>query len=203
MDYYHDLVTDKSWKLLLKLKKNYDFILIGGWAVYLYTNALKSKDIDLVINYQELEKLRNEFNLSKNDRLKKYEARQEEVQIDIYAPYYSNLGVPVEEIENFKSNLKGFIVTEKELLSILKQKALVNRADSVKGRKDLIDVVSLFSLPDFDWEKHKNIIKRFDLEADKKFIVEVITRTREIPELDLNPHKMARFKKKLINYLNS
>jgi len=53
MDFYHDLVTDKSWELLKKLKKNYDFILIGGWAVFLYTHALKSKDIDLVCEYDQ------------------------------------------------------------------------------------------------------------------------------------------------------
>jgi hypothetical protein len=30
--YYHDLVTEKSWKLLLELHREYPFVLIGGWA---------------------------------------------------------------------------------------------------------------------------------------------------------------------------
>src|SRR3972149_11931751 len=71
MNFYHNLVTEKSWHLLLTLRKRYRFILIGGWAVFLYTQALKSKDIDLVVEYGELEKLREAFGVSKKDRLPK------------------------------------------------------------------------------------------------------------------------------------
>jgi hypothetical protein len=37
-EFYHDLITEKSLKVLQDLKKKFDFILIGGWAIYLYTN---------------------------------------------------------------------------------------------------------------------------------------------------------------------
>ena len=47
--YYQDLITEKSWQILIRLKSKIDFVLIGGWAVYLYTKGLKSKDIDIVI----------------------------------------------------------------------------------------------------------------------------------------------------------
>lgn len=101
MNFYHELITQKSWELLVKLRQNYDFILIGGWAVYLYTHALKSKDIDLVLPYEELEKLKEEFMVSKNERLKKYEAKAEGLEIDIYLPYFSNPGLPAEELRKF------------------------------------------------------------------------------------------------------
>lgn len=71
MNFYHDLITEKSWQTVQDLRKEYNFILIGGWAVFLYTQALKSKDIDVVMEYRELEKLRLNFAVSKNDRLKK------------------------------------------------------------------------------------------------------------------------------------
>lgn len=40
MPFYHNLITQKSWEVLKKLKAKYDFILIGGWAVFLYTKSL-------------------------------------------------------------------------------------------------------------------------------------------------------------------
>jgi len=68
MDFYHNFITEKSWSVLLQLRKEYDFILIGGWAVFLYSQTLKSKDIDLVVEYEALEKLRNKLVVYKNDR---------------------------------------------------------------------------------------------------------------------------------------
>lgn len=51
MNYYHNQIVEKSWQQLIKLKKRLDFILIGDWAIYLYTKSLKSKDIDIIINF--------------------------------------------------------------------------------------------------------------------------------------------------------
>ena len=82
-EFYHDLITEKSFKDLQDLRKKFKFILIGGWAVFLYAKSLKSKDIDLVLEFSELEKMRQKFPLSKNERLKKYEVRVEEVEIEI------------------------------------------------------------------------------------------------------------------------
>ena len=57
MAYYRDSVTEASWQLLQKLKREYKFCLIG-WAVWLYTKQLKSKDIDLVVAPEELSRIR-------------------------------------------------------------------------------------------------------------------------------------------------
>ncbi|OGD91244.1 hypothetical protein A3D81_00160 [Candidatus Curtissbacteria bacterium RIFCSPHIGHO2_02_FULL_40_17] len=198
MNFYHNLITDKSWKLLIALRKKYQFILIGGWAVFLYTKALKSKDVDLVVEFDQLDKLREEFAVSKNDRLKKYEAKLEGLDIDIYLPFYSNLGIPAEDIKKFAVNLEGFRVPEKEILAILKQKALISRANTVKGRKDLIDLVSLFVLSDFDWDKYHQIISQYQLSDYLQFTGEILTKTTKIEELDLNIHKIAKFKKQIL-----
>ena len=50
-EFWHNLITEKSFGLLQNLRKQFDFILIGGWAVYLYTQSLKSKDIDIYIPF--------------------------------------------------------------------------------------------------------------------------------------------------------
>ena len=198
MNFYHNLITEKSWRVLQELRKKYDFILIGGWAVFLYTQALKSKDVDLVMEYGELERLREDFEVSKNARLKKYEARLKEAEIDIYVPFYSNPGLLAEELKKFTTNVAGFKTVKKEILAILKQKALVERVNTVKGRKDLIDLISLFLLKDFDWSKYRQTVTKYKLEEYCQLINEIIKKTREIKELDLNVHRIAKFKKKVL-----
>lgn len=196
MDYYHNTITDKSWRVLCSLKANYEFILIGGWAVYLYTKVLKSKDIDMVADFDCLEKLKQDYQVDKNHRLKKYEARAQEVEIDIYVPYYSNPGIQAEDLGNYVTTVEGFKVVSKEVLAVLKEKALSVRADSPKGRKDLIDLISLFSLPDFDWKEYKRILNEYGLVDLAEFAKKTVAETRQIEELDFNLHKMAGFKRK-------
>ncbi|TSC88080.1 MAG: Uncharacterized protein G01um10147_311 [Microgenomates group bacterium Gr01-1014_7] len=198
MDFYHDLITQESWQVLQSLRSKFNFILIGGWAVFLYTHALKSKDIDLVLDYKDLEKVKKEFTLTKNDRLKKYEARNEEIQIDIYVPFYSNPGLPAEDLKQFVANIEGFSSIEKEVLALLKQKALIERAHSSKGRKDLIDLVSLFMLDDFDFAKYRKIASGYKLAEYMKKTHDLLKTTSSLMELDLNEHKMARLKKSIL-----
>ena len=198
MDFYHDLITQESWQVLQSLRSKFNFILIGGWAVFLYTHALKSKDIDLVLDYKDLEKVKKEFTLTKNDRLKKYEARNEEIQIDIYVPFYSNPGLPAEDLKQFVANIEGFSSIEKEVLALLKQKALIERAHSSKGRKDLIDLVSLFMLEDFDFAKYRKIASGYKLAEYMKKTHDLLKTTSSLMELDLNEHKMARLKKSIL-----
>src|SRR3989338_4387350 len=149
--YYQDLVTDKSWKILQALEKNLNFILIGGWAVYLYSKNLKSKDIDIIIDYQELDKLKNDYQLIKNQRLKKYEIKKEGIDIDIYLPYFSDLGLPVEKLIKYTDRNQSFRVLKKEVLLFTKLKAYQEREMTIKGVKDKIDIISLVLLPDFDF----------------------------------------------------
>jgi len=47
-EFWNSFLTEKSWEILQKLKKQHKFILIGGWAIYLLTNQQKSKDIDII-----------------------------------------------------------------------------------------------------------------------------------------------------------
>lgn len=134
-EFYHDLITEKSFEILQQLKKKLNFILIGGWAIFLYSKTLKSKDIDLIVDYDELEKIRKDFQLFKNERLKKYEIRIGEIDVDIYLPHFSKLGFPAEEIRNYTQSVEGFIVPVPEILLILKTIALTERKGTAKGGK--------------------------------------------------------------------
>ena len=99
MEFWNDEITDKSWNKLVELKKEINFVLIGGWAVYLYTKLHKSKDIDIVIDYSSLRQLQVNYILNKNERLKKYEIKMNDgFDIDIYVPNYSRLAIPIKDI---------------------------------------------------------------------------------------------------------
>lgn len=183
MNYYRDQVTQKSWQILTKLSFGYKFVLIGGWAVWLYTKQLKSKDIDIVVELDQLGRLSKDYDLTKNDRLSKYEIRQEEIQIDVYASFYSQLGVSTEKIVQSAIKVDGFLVPPPEMLLNLKLVAYQGRKGSDKGRKDLVDIVSLLCLPNLKWA---------DISSE---IIQIASNQTEIPELSLNSHVYSKFKK--------
>lgn len=201
MEYYKNLITGKSFKILQDLKRRYDFILIGGWAVFLYTRALKSKDIDIIVEYDGLEKLRQAFNLIKNDRLKKYEIVLDEIDIDIYTPFYSDLGIPAEEIRSYAKNIEGFLVPRAEVLLILKQRANLERAGTPKGKKDEIDILGLLQNAGLDLNFYKEILKKYGIESYLVNLRNLLKGTNEAPEIGLNQFKYSRLKKKILNQL--
>ena len=84
MEFWNDVATDKSWDVLINLKKETDFILIGGWACYLLTGSIKSKDIDIIIDFGALEGLRHKHRIKKTHFLKKYETLIQGISVDIY-----------------------------------------------------------------------------------------------------------------------
>jgi len=187
MAFYRESVTESSWQLLQALKRQFKFCLIGGWAVWLYTKQLKSKDIDIVVKPDELSRIRQKYELFKNDRLKKYEFRKGEVQIDVYPAYYADLGIKAEEVLSNSRIVEGFLVPVPESLFILKLVAWLNRKSSPKGRKDLIDMISLLHVCKLD----KTRLQHPGLPV----FVQELKRLVELPELNLNQHQIAKCKK--------
>ncbi|PIQ72687.1 hypothetical protein COY13_01070 [Candidatus Roizmanbacteria bacterium CG_4_10_14_0_2_um_filter_36_35] len=201
--FYQSIVTEKSWKMLQMLKKDIDFILIGGWAVYLYTKTLKSKDIDIIVDYQELDKIKKNFQLIKNDRLRKYEIKKEGIDIDIYLPYFSDLGLPVGKLIKHQDKNQGFTILKKEILLFTKLKAYQERGMTIKGVKDKIDIISLILLTDFNFVFWRDFIKKERVGVYNELIKKILLETKEIPELNLNQHAFAKKKKKLLEQVRS
>ena len=197
MPFYHNLITEKSWKTLQELKKKYEFILIGGWAVFIYTNGLKSKDIDFICDYEELEKLRQDYDLIKNQRLSKYEIKQDNTDIDIYLPFFSDLGIPCDEIQKNTIKRAGFIVPKIEILMILKQHAFRDRIGSIKGEKDKIDIISMLQ-QDFNFDFYLKILKKQNKQNFINDLRKIFEITTEIPELNLNQHQFSKLKKSIL-----
>jgi len=194
MAYYRDTVTDKSWATLQMLRHEYDFVLIGGWAVWLYTHKLKSKDIDIIVSMDSLVKIKERFTVTKNNRLSKYEARRDEIQIDMYVPFWSKLGLPAEDIMALSRTIDGFRVPPPEILVILKQIAHEARAGSSKGYKDMVDIMSVLRLPEFDWHAYCMHAKKINKELILS-LSDIILHTTQVPELNLNVHHFSKLKK--------
>ena len=173
---------------LQSLRNKFKFILIGGWAVFLYTNALKSKDIDIIVEYGELGKLKENFTVHKNERLKKYEIKTGEFDVDIYLPHYSDLGVDTERVISTASSRSGFTIPALEMLFALKLHAWKQRKGTIKGKKDELDLFSLAFLPEFNQSSYK-------IDNDFKTL---LSKARNIPELQLNEQQIARLRKKLL-----
>lgn len=201
MKFYHDLVTRQSWQVLQLWQRQYKFILIGGWAVWLYTQGLKSKDIDVVMEYDELAKVKQELEVVKNDRLKKYEARQGGVEIDIYVPFYSNPGLPAEELAQFKVKLGGLGTVQPEVLAILKQAAWLTRQGTVKGRKDAIDWLGLVTGAAFDGEEYQGLMIKYELGAVAEQLKVLVGEVTPVEELGWSEHVVARMKQRILPLL--
>ena len=200
MEFWNSQLTEKSWEVLKEIRKKYNFILIGGWAAYLWTKQQKSKDIDIIVSINELQKLKKE-NISKNDNLKKYEIKQGDVDIDIYVEYYSKLAIPVYELKNYISKVEGFNVILPEALLVLKQGAEFERANSIKGEKDKIDIISILFLPDFNFKNYKNILKKYSLEKYLERLVSIAKNFKEFDSLNLNPWQFKIKKEKVLKGL--
>jgi len=201
-EFWHNLITEKSFGLLQNLRKQFDFVLIGGWAVYLYTQSLKSKDIDMIVELETLGELKKIFNVSKNNRLKKYEIKTEGIDIDIYIPFWSNLGLSVTQIIQNTISLEGFKVPQKEILLILKLFAYNQRKASLKGEKDVLDIVSLLRTGAFNAQLFRTIFQNNNLSYLEQELKDILNSRVQIKELDMNSKQFSDFKKRILAQLD-
>ncbi|MBU2565101.1 MAG: hypothetical protein KJ655_02455, partial [Candidatus Thermoplasmatota archaeon] len=179
MRFWNDAIVDKSWDVLQTLKKRYDFILIGGWAIYLYTNAMKSKDIDIIVDYDLLEKIGLENTLKKNERLKKYEIKFQEISVDIYLPYFSKIVIPPEDILKKIAIVQGFKTPKIEELLILKQQAEIERKNSIKGLKDRVDIMCLLFSGNIGFKRYNDLLEKYSLTTFKNRLKEIISSAKD------------------------
>lgn len=178
---WRDDVIDRSWKILQHLRGLCSSILIGGWAVYFWTRKLKSRDVDICVDQDNFYRLRSRLEredvfIRRNPRLRKFEARFGDIEVDIYTPFMSNLAVPVGEMLRNKwfTNIEGNDVALPEVLLLLKSQAAEQRWRSERGLKDRVDVLSLLLHSDWKPEFLKQLAETFDPERE---LLRVILRT--------------------------
>ncbi len=173
-EFWHESLTEESWKKLQELSKETEMIVIGGWSVWLWTKQHKSKDIDIIVGFDELSRLKEKYVLEKNDRLKKYEIKMRGFDIDIYVPFYSKLALPTEEIVKEKTKIGGISTISCEALLILKQGAEIERRGTIKGQKDTIDILTILLYAPIDFKKYVELLKKHKKEAfEKELAIEI------------------------------
>ncbi len=175
-EFWHESLTEESWKKLQGLSKETELTVIGGWAVWLWTKQHKSRDIDIIVDFRELAKLKEKYPMEKNDRLKKYEIKMQGFDIDIYVPFYSKLALPIEELLKEKVKIEGMKTIACEALLVLKQGAEIDRRGTTKGQKDTIDLLTLLIYAPIDFKKYFEVLKKHKKGEFAKELVGEITR---------------------------
>lgn len=166
---WRDEVVDRSWTVLVHLRELSRFILIGGWAVYMWTRKLKSRDIDLCIDQDVFYVLQAQLQkenvlISRNPRLRKFEAKISDVEVIIYTPFESNLIIPVKALfqNHMFAGIDQYDVALPEVLLLLKSHAALERWTSEKGLKDRIDLLSLLIYSDWKPEILMDLARKLD-----------------------------------------
>lgn len=203
MEFWNSALTEKSWTVLQDLKKEqFRFVVIGGWAAYLWTKQHKSRDIDIVLpDIKDLGFLKQKYTLNKNDNLKKYEIKFDEIDVDIYVPHFSKLTLPVEEIMLHTGKVEGFEVVLPEILLILKQGAELDRQYSIKGQKDRIDIMTLLCFSRLNLNDYHRLLKKYNLDNFWQRLKQIITTFEDVRHLNLTVHHYSKIKKQLLQRL--
>ena len=182
MELWNLNAVEKSEKILSEINKIADFVVIGGWATYLYTKAIKSTDIDIYINFDDFFKFQAYFSnrgifINYNKNLNKYEIKTEDVDIDIYTPHKCGLIVSCKDVFEKKlyEIIDGFKVIKIEYLILLKLKAEEDRKAALKGFKDRCDIISL--LAKSDCKILINLLKDYDDSYNE--LIKIIKESRE------------------------
>jgi len=168
---WRDEVVERSWRVLGELKGFADFVLIGGWGVYLWTRKLKSRDIDVYVDQKNFYRLQSEltqrgYALKRNVRLMNFEALIGDVEVDVYTPFVSKLVIPCLDVFDRKlySVIEGFKVAIPEVLLLLKAQAAQDRWHAEKGLKDRVDIISLLKFADVKPDVLKQMLTQYDMQ---------------------------------------
>ena len=205
MEFWNSDITNESWKELLVLSTKYNFILIGGWAIYLYTKLQKSRDIDMVVDYDQIKLLSVDFEMRKNPSLYRYEIKFQKFDIDVYTPFYSKLTVPPEDLINNYTLIENIRVPRVEELLILKLGAFDDRMNSIKGQKDRLDITGLAFYSNIDYSRLKTLLNKYEKPSYIDLYVNAIAHIekRLLPFLNLNESTYAKMKKNTLEKIIS
>lgn len=127
------------------------FVVIGGWAVYLFTHYHMSRDLDLIMEQKDLWKLKSfvisQGGTEKAPGLSKYGYKLGQVDMDVYTEEKGDIIPSPGEILSGRRfvDVERYRVVEPEILLLLKVRAATERAAGLKGLKDRCDVISLLN----------------------------------------------------------
>lgn len=220
-DDYAEEVTDTSFELLKKFlnmvkRKGIRPIIIGGWAVEAFMKSKGSKDIDIVIQRSDVDKLLSDdfFSESGMDEVQQGWPLRHEKQIrvngltkiiecdifnaDVPRDDYQKIGIKLhwKLVTQFKESRKirdlPVFVPKRELLIITKIIAALDRSHSKIGNKKSESKI---------WKDYYDIavLINIDEEIDKKFLKKYINKVNLTQHMD---DFLSGYKQKYSGILN-
>ncbi len=205
MEFWNSDITNKSWDMLVNFSRKYDFVLIGGWAIYLYSRLQKSRDIDVIISYDTFARMSQEYSIDKNMHLRKYEIKFKDFDVDIYMPYFSRLTVPpLDILDSYSTVIDNIKVPTIEVILTLKLGAYSDRLDTIKGDKDSLDIVGLLSRTTVDMEELKNIFRKYNLNRFSDHLRNAFLKFdhKLLPYLNMNENSFSKLKKSILDQID-
>ncbi len=129
-------------------------ILIGGWGTWVRTGGPMSHDVDLILGRPELavlEGMVDDLSASHHLAGTKWRATWRQVHLDLYVPYQSRLGANLqlrtEALLPHQEQIGTFRVLSVAAHTATKIAALLDRPDSLPGRKDRDEILRLLQDP--------------------------------------------------------
>lgn len=159
--------TDKSFRLLGSLPNHVDFVLIGGWAVYLYVGVQKSQDIDILIGYDGLNYFR-QFGIGEYPQSKVRYSTINGVVVDLFIEELIDPYLPFSSrmiLDNYVK-IQNIKVVDRNILLLLKLWGYFS-PDETKHRKDVIDVVSLLFYGGIDLKAVRKYVEDYKIDKRK------------------------------------
>ena len=178
-------------------------ILIGGWATFVRVGGEISLDIDLITSQEsrhKLEQLTTDLSPSNNHQGRKLRATIDDVHLDIYLPYESQLGgklrLKVEVLAEYPDELsfEKWTLLRLEAHIATKMAALLDRHFSEKGQKDAREILALLKLEGVDPAVAAEVLHR----ASTVSIDELPAMIGEAFDLVVNILKLSKADQKFI-----
>lgn len=144
-------------------------ILIGGWATYFRIGGEISLDIDFITSMEsrhKLESVMDEMSTSSHHQGTKLRATINDVHLDIYIPFESQLGnilrLKVEVLAEYPDALsfEKWTLLSVEAHIATKMAALLDRHFSEKGQKDAREILGLLKLDEVNTDSAAEILER-------------------------------------------
>ena len=180
-----------------------DVGVIGGWAIWAYNPYKYSMDIDIVLKPGDLWKLREKllelrFNETSGSHLGKkgFKKALEDgvIEVDVYDDMIGPFKAGDVLRRSIKKKLFGRMtkVASPTDLLILKLHALMERQESVKGQKDISDLIALLlaARGEMDVEKVREAVAKKALKDAIKLLTSSYQQTARF-----YPLSMAEYKK--------
>ncbi len=177
-----------------------DAVLIGGWGTWVRVGGAMSHDIDLIVSrpgLSVLKELVSDMSVSRHIGATTWRAAWRSVHLDLYVPYESRLGanlqLRVERLAEYFESVGPYNVLSVPAHLATKLAALLDRPDSLPGRKDRAEILALLEQPGAE-AMPRVLVAASDRTADE--IRVLVRRAFELiaqdPSLDRNVRERLR-----------